>query len=152
GGFTNVNGTPIHAVARLLPDGALDPTFSRGIGPSQDALQIRRYADGRYLIGGSFTNFDGAPRTNLARLMPNGQLDESFLPPPGTPPQVFFNPMAVQADGKVLVGGPFFFSNIVRLTVSGSRDATFTGPVFTNAALIYPVLQKDGRILVGGTY
>src|SRR5262245_23085220 len=37
-------------------------------------------ADGKVVVGGSFTTVGGQPRTNLARLHPDGSLDLSFRP------------------------------------------------------------------------
>ncbi|GIX50428.1 MAG: hypothetical protein KatS3mg132_622 [Limisphaera sp.] len=40
-------------------------------------------ADGRIWISGSFTNVNGQSRAGIARLLPDGRLDESVVPPPG---------------------------------------------------------------------
>jgi hypothetical protein len=63
-------------------------------------------ADGRILVGGQFTTLAGQSRTNIARLNADGTLDTSFNPGAGGfYPHV--NSLAVQADGKILVGGSF---------------------------------------------
>ncbi len=64
--------------------------------------------DGKILIGGDFTTLSpngGAPvtRNRIARLNPDGTLDTAFNPNAnGTVYSI-----AVQADGKILVGGAF---------------------------------------------
>ena len=64
--------------------------------------------DGKILIGGDFTTLSpngGAPvtRNRIARLNPDGTLDTAFNP--NANGAVYA--IAVQADGKILVGGAF---------------------------------------------
>ena len=64
--------------------------------------------DGKVLIGGQFTTLSpngGAtvPSHFIARLNPNGTLDTAFNPNPNT----YVRAIAVQADGKIVIGGDF---------------------------------------------
>ena len=66
--------------------------------------------DGKILIGGDFTMLSpngGAPvtRNHIARLNPDGTLDTAFNPNAKRGASV--NSIAVQADGRILVGGAF---------------------------------------------
>jgi len=110
---------------------------------NNDVNSIAFQADGKILIGGSFTEVNGEPRNFLARLHPDGSLDTSFDPAPNGS----VNKVAVQSDGKILVGGQF--NNIAstprnlvaRLEENGDFDDTFV-----------PVLDGEVRdILVDGT-
>jgi uncharacterized delta-60 repeat protein len=73
GTFTTYDGQRRPCVARLLPNGHIDPSFHPGLGCS-DALAIpvvncvSIQPDGKILIAGWFTAVDGKPRTGLARL------------------------------------------------------------------------------------
>lgn len=72
------------------------------------------------------------------------------------------NAVAVQADGKILVGGSFgTFSgavrqNLVRLNADGSIDPGFTSPTFTvvnfRSEIFSIAVQDDGKILVAGRF
>ena len=70
------------------------------------------------------------------------------------------NDLAVQTDGKVVIGGSFTtvgvttVGDIARLNVDGTLDAAFTtaGGVGFNGTVNTVVLQPDGRILVGGSF
>lgn len=72
------------------------------------------------------------------------------------------NAVAVQADGKILVGGSFFsFSgvavqNILRLNSDGSIDETFVSPAFTayygRSEVFAIVVQPDAKILLAGCF
>ena len=110
GEFTTVNGQPRSCLARLLPNGALDSNFDPATGaaggdPEVDAIALQ--ADGRILIGGSFTNLGGQPRECLARLNPDGSVEESFVPSAGLLDDEwsYVRALLVQDGNKALVGG-----------------------------------------------
>jgi len=69
--------------------------------------------------------------------------------------------MALQADGKVLIGGQLFAVNgapvasrMARLTPNGSLDTAFNSALGTgfDGAVTAIVVQPDGKILVGGRF
>ena len=116
--------------------------------------------NGKVLIGGSFTNYNGASKNGLARLNTDGTLDESFNS--GGDAFGFFGfvrAITLQPDGKILIGGVFnsyngiFRYNIARLNADGSLDTTFnpaTGPSYGVIRAI--TLQPDGKIFIGGDF
>jgi uncharacterized delta-60 repeat protein len=88
--------------------------------------------DGKILIGGSFTNVAGQPRSHVARLHPNGALDFSFNPPVSSAEdEASVGALVLQADSKVLVGGHFTTMNglpyegLARLNPDGTLDTSF---------------------------
>src|SRR5437016_2902484 len=116
--------------------------------------------DGKILLGGDFTTL--APnggktvtRNHIARLNPDGTLDTAFNPS-ATGINTTVNAIAVQTDGKVLVGGNFNAvggqtrNNIARLdAITGAPDSfdpNASSTVFTIA------VQTDGKILAGGFF
>src|SRR5437870_2647293 len=91
-------------IGRLTPDGSVDTIFNPGANDIVDALAIQ--ADGKILVGGAFTTLGGAGttvRNHIARLNSNGTPDTSF--DPGADNNVLA--LAVQPDGKILLGGDF---------------------------------------------
>jgi uncharacterized delta-60 repeat protein len=146
-------------IARLNPDGTLDNSFDPGANDAVTTLAVQ--PDGKILVGGLFTVL-GDPtgtivRSRIGRLNPNGTLDMSFNP--GADDAV--NVLAIQADGKIVVGGNFTklggggsgtttSNRIGRLNSDGTLDMSFTsyasGP--PNAVAVQP----DGKILVGGDF
>ncbi|MCU0334465.1 MAG: delta-60 repeat domain-containing protein, partial [Chitinophagaceae bacterium] len=156
GDFFNYDGTRRNMIARLLPDGRLDTTFSPGTGANGTLRTCVLQPDGKVLIGGYFTRFNGTPRHGLARLLPDGSLDTTFNPGTGTDNTVFC--LALQPDGKVLIGGDFRSFNgvsrnyITRLHLSGEVDTTFDPGEGPNAAVLSMALQHDGRILIVGDF
>ncbi|MCX6895676.1 MAG: hypothetical protein NTZ16_09315, partial [Verrucomicrobia bacterium] len=79
GSFTSFNGVPRGNVARLTSSGALDATFNPGAGANGPVWAVyRQPVDGKIVIGGDFTSYNGVPRKNIARLNSDGSLDSSF--------------------------------------------------------------------------
>jgi uncharacterized delta-60 repeat protein len=73
GDFSAVDGQPRNKVAMLNPDGSLDTTFDVG-GSGPDALvrYVTLQPNGRILVGGDFSSFNGLPRSGVARLIHGG--------------------------------------------------------------------------------
>ena len=130
-----------------------------GFGSGADAapLVLAVQADGKILVGGGFTtlianNFVNWPRNRIGRLNPDGKVDADF--DPGANASVFA--LAVQPDGKILVGGDFTLlgggtrNRIARLNPDGSLDAGFNPGA--NGIITTLALQADGKILVGGEF
>jgi uncharacterized delta-60 repeat protein len=157
GRFTTVNGVARNRIARLNPDGSLDPNFNPGAGANGEVQAVRLDVSGRVLVGGSFSTINGTNRAGMARLNANGSLDLSFNPGSGANGTVWT--LAVQTDGRVLVGGAFTTVNgnsrngIARLTATGAIDDTFVpGAAATNGTIYALAVQADGRILIGGSF
>src|ERR1044071_5544898 len=160
GSFTNVNGTPTTNLARLNVDGSLDPNFKlASIGaesgtPILYALSVD--GQGRVLAGGDFSSFNGAARSNFVRLNSDGALDTNFNAAAGSDSAVYT--IAVQNDGKALLGGLFTLLNgtnrnyIGRLNNDGSLDTTFDSGSGANYVIYSVALQADGKVLIGGSF
>ena len=74
GNFTGINGVPRGKVARLNADGSLDLTFNPGTGTTTSATTyvMEQLADGKILVGGLFTTYNGIPRTRLVKVLNTG--------------------------------------------------------------------------------
>ena len=140
GGFTTVNGAARANLVRLLPDGSVDATFAPSVGVVR---QLVLQGDGKILV----LQDGSGVRSLVSRLNADGTADATFTAFNGGAAAI--NALAVQADGRVLVGGAFP-GFAVRLNPNGTRDTTFDPqPDGTVTAL---TLQTDGRVLVGGAF
>lgn len=156
GGFATVNGTSRPGIARLTTTGAVDPAFNPGTGANNSLFAVTHQRDGRILIGGMFTTFNGNTANRIARLLADGSFDTSFVTGTGCSSWVYT--IVIQSDDKILAGGDFTSYNgssknrLVRLTTSGGVDAGFTiGTAFNN--WVYAITwQPEGRITVGGGF
>ncbi|MFU8844478.1 MAG: delta-60 repeat domain-containing protein [Bacteroidales bacterium] len=77
------DGTSRNRIARLNPDGSLDLTFNPVSGADDGVEVITLQSDGRILIGGHFTEYNGVSRNKIARINSNGNIDNSFDPGTG---------------------------------------------------------------------
>ena len=164
GDFSNYNGTARRGMARLNSSGTIDTSFNPGTGlnggfPNGSPFKIVVDAAGKILIGGAFTSYNGVSRNGIARLNANGSLDTTFNPGTGVAQtggqDVSVNAIAVQPDGKILIGGRFnnyngvFRGRIARLNPDGSLDTSFNPSFETAVASI--ALTFDGRSWWGVT-
>lgn len=154
GDFTTVDGVSFSRVARVKSDGILDTSFNPGVGADGAVLAVASLADGKILIGGAFTNVGGVARSALARLNANGSLDLSFNVQ--GPTNGVVRALAVQSDGKVIIGGDFASINgqdrrgLARFNVNGTLDDAFK-PSFDRPVYALAV-QSDDRVIVGGEF
>ena len=106
GDFTTLSpnrGAPVtrNRIARLNPDGTLDAGFDPNANNSVYAIALQ--ADGRILVSGAFSGMNsigGQSRNRIARLDPISGAADSFNPSANG----LIVAIAVQADGKILVG------------------------------------------------
>ena len=78
GDFTSFIGTSRNYIARLNTDGTLDSTFNPGTGTNGIIYSSSIQSDGKIIIGGDFTSFNGTERYHIARLNTDGTLDTNF--------------------------------------------------------------------------
>ncbi|HJN89164.1 MAG TPA: Calx-beta domain-containing protein, partial [Verrucomicrobiota bacterium] len=156
GDFAHFNGVPLPGIARLNSDGSVDESFNPGTGFNDSVRLVEVQEDGRILVGGFFTEFNGAVRNRVARLMPDGSLDESFDVGAGANGSVYA--MAIQSDGKILIGGSFStFNNlnrngIVRLNPDGSVDTSINFGTGANGSVLDIAVLPNYKILIGGGF
>ncbi|MEJ5263988.1 MAG: T9SS type A sorting domain-containing protein [Bacteroidales bacterium] len=160
GYFTSYNSTPRNRIARLNADGSLDTTFNPGTGPNNIITAIALQSDGKIIIGGVFTSYNGTPINRIARLNADGSLDTTFNP--GTGPNNIITAIALQSDGKIIIGGVFTFYNgkesniIARLNTDGSLDPEFYSRTDSFSYMIDIIrciaIQNDGKIIIIGKF
>ncbi|MCB9183331.1 MAG: hypothetical protein H6591_05385 [Flavobacteriales bacterium] len=157
GWFSHFNNTRRNSVLRLDPDGNQDPGFSSGTGVAGIVHCVAADQQGRVLLGGSFSGYNGVARTNVLRLLPDGSLDMGW--DPGQYLNGTVTRIVVQPDGKMLLTGAFTQFNgvprsrILRLNVDGSLDGGFDPGIGAGENDIRCIaLQPDGRMIVGGYF
>lgn len=150
-GGDGIVGQARNYIARLEKDGSLDQTLNLNL-VGTEVYTTAVQPDGKFLIGGSFSNVLGVPRSNMARFNPDGTLDLTFSPNPNNGVGL----IVVQTDGRILVGGGFTNiggqprNRIARLDgVTGAAD-TFDPNA---SSYVYSIVaQPDGNLLVSGLF
>lgn len=159
GEFLNYNGVSRKYIARINVDGSLDATFNPGTGFDAPILlnSLLIQKNGKIVVGGSFTYYNGTSRARIARLNSDGTLDTSFDVAPGFDNTVYS--LALQSDGKIIIGGEFTTyktitrNRIARIDSLGALDTTFNPGVGFSGNSIYAIaVQADGKIIAGGTF
>uniref|UniRef100_C6E257 MBG domain-containing protein n=1 Tax=Geobacter sp. (strain M21) TaxID=443144 RepID=C6E257_GEOSM len=157
-----VGGSFTGYLARFTGTGLPDPTFhAYPTGPVR-ALAVQ--VDGRLVLGGEFTGIHiGAakvfyPREHLARTAGDGTLDAFDPAPDGSVASV-----ALQPDGKILIGGEFtriakpgpalpasLRNNAARLNMDGTLDRGFDPDADLKVQVA--LVQLDGKIFIAGDF
>lgn len=171
GVFNAVDGIARNGIARLNPDGSVDPTFDPGSGtccawagpgrshtwPSVQGMA--GYGQDKLLIwGAGLSRVGGQPSRGLARLHADGTVDAKFNP--RLEGMNRLTAVQVQVDGRILVGGvrenedfTEVVGVLVRLLPDGSVDPGFrSGARFKGGQVDRILVLPDGRSLVGGPF
>lgn len=181
--FDTVNGVAMPGLARLNPDGSLDWTFSPS-GASDYGVRVIALPDGKILCSGDSLqrlNEDGSPdptftpipvssvynsfavqrdgkivadSNGLKRYEEDGMLDSSFSADVAS-----VTAIAIQEDGKIVIGGHFAQVNgvarsrVARLNPDGTLDSSFAGVTFsTGDAVSCVAVEEGGGIVISGVF
>jgi gliding motility-associated-like protein/uncharacterized delta-60 repeat protein len=155
GRFTQIDGNSLGRIARVNSGGTLDLSFNvSGSGFNNAVRGMAVQTDGKLIVVGSFTTYNGTPVTRIVRLNADGSIDGSFNV--GTGPNNSLNGIKLQPDNKIVVSGSFTAFNgtslagMARLNIDGSVDLSFSPPAGINPIAI--CIQSDDKILVGGAF
>lgn len=130
------------AIVRYNFDGSLDKRFdATGIVTTDFTSPEKSYRSGSGDALSSMSGYNVLPPGKTAPLLPlpgssafGPSYDEAFA-------------LAIQADGKLLVGG----TSLARYNLDGSLDTSFGSGGWIRAGVRALALQKDGKIVVVGT-
>lgn len=152
GNFSTINGVSRPGVARVNSDGSLDSSFNALMGGAPTVTAVRVLADGKVLIGGSFSGVGGFNRSNFVRVDSTGALDQGFNPANTIAGRIYSMP-----DGTIYTTSAIQQnSTVLKRNSDGSIDPTFTSPPFqetSNTAVIESlIVMPDGSVIVGGRF
>jgi uncharacterized delta-60 repeat protein len=156
GVFETFNRKPCRRLVRLESDGAVDAAFDTGSGADGTVFAVAIQADGKIVVGGDFNRIHQAERNRIARLNPDGSVDTAFDPAAG--PNTGIRCLALQPDGKILIGGVFTSvdgvarNRIARLQKDGSLDPGFDPGEGASEVVRWVVPQADGKVVIVGGF
>jgi uncharacterized delta-60 repeat protein len=157
-GANSIGGQTRNRIARL--DAMTGAADSFDPNANADVFAIEVQSDGKILVGGDFTTLSpnggsAVTRNCIGRLNPNGTLDTTF-DPNASPGIRVVRAIAVQPDGKILVGGGFHSiggetrNGIARLDpTTGLADSFDPNP---NDGVTAIMVAANGKILVCGDF
>jgi uncharacterized delta-60 repeat protein len=161
GGMDDYNGSAINGICRLNSNGSIDGTFLLLAGVIVAAgnfcTSVAEQVDGKYIVTGSYSLFNGVTKNRIVRLNTNGTIDGTFG---GTG---FTGALTldadIQADGKIVVCGNFgdydgtSSPNIARINTDGTIDSTFlVGAGFDSLTGNSILTLTNGKIIVVGQF
>ena len=141
---------------RLNSNGTLDDTFNTGVGAEDAIKEIMIQSNGKILLGGFFTTFDGHLVNRLVRLNSDGTVDTSFNV--GTGADYGVLSISEQPDGMILLSGIFTMFNgvrsekLVRLSPDGEVDSSFNPMAGPDDIVVRQFLQPDGKVIIAGEF
>ncbi|MBK9077603.1 MAG: delta-60 repeat domain-containing protein [Flavobacteriales bacterium] len=158
-----MNGSSAPHFARLNSNGSVDGTFVVNSGADYLVYGMAVRSDDKVVITGGFRMYNGVLRQGIARVNTDGSTDTGFFTGSGVAKKVTWiarvHAIALQPDGKALVGGSFLgyndkpASDLVRVNADGSHDPTFsTGSIDHLVDVKAIVVQPDGKVVVGSTF
>ncbi|HMN05341.1 MAG TPA: delta-60 repeat domain-containing protein [Flavobacteriales bacterium] len=118
GSFNYHDGQPANGLIRLNLDGTRDAGFASPFYPYASVRAVNVLPDGHIMAGGEYTSTMYSPNVGgpnrLTMLQANGSRDDGFglgqgILPTDPDNTAFVRSIAVQNDGKILVGGRFGF-------------------------------------------
>jgi uncharacterized delta-60 repeat protein len=130
GNFSTYNGVAQNNLALLNTDGSMDTSFNPG-GSANAAVNAIAISGSQFVVGGAFTSYNGTGVGDFARLNADGSLDTGFSTSQGSGADNTVRAVAVQPDGKVVIGGDFTHVDgvvrnyLARLNGDGSLDTSF---------------------------
>jgi uncharacterized delta-60 repeat protein len=154
----------------FVPDTNFNPGFGirhyQDCGPDLECYDIAFATaaavqpDGKLVVGvrsefwqcdpaGGGCNFSVSD--SVVRLNANGSRDTSFNFT-NTASLGSVSSIALQFDGKVIIGSAFSSLKIARLKADGSLDGSFNPGTGPNAGVTSVALQPDGKLLIGGYF
>ncbi|TAD89990.1 MAG: hypothetical protein EAY75_04750, partial [Bacteroidetes bacterium] len=156
GSFITFNGATVGRLVRLLPNGTLDASFNAGTAANAAVEDMLLLPDGKVIIAGAFTGYNGTSANRIARLNTDGSIDVTFS---GTADNSIFSLAAMSGD-RILAAGNFTSiggsarNRVAVLQASGNIDAAFGGGSFTlaNDIVRRALPLNDGTIAVVGQF
>jgi uncharacterized delta-60 repeat protein len=158
GSFTSFNGQTAGGVIKISETGVADTTFlsNAGTGANNHVSSVVIQPDGKIILAGNFTTFNGVSANRIVRLNADGTVDTEFSNVIGSGFNNIATSMAAQSDNKIIVCGGFStFQGIttkrmVRLNIDGSLDPSFVTPIAFNVPTSEIIILEEDRILYCG--
>ncbi|WP_316817222.1 DUF5008 domain-containing protein [Pedobacter nyackensis] len=157
------DSTQINYMARIKPDGSLDKTYNFNTQTNKanegfNGFIYKSYmqADGKLIVAGGFSSYNGENVSKIVRLNLDGSLDKSFNP--GTGPNGTISSIQPYLNGQMLISGEFLSYNgknrtrVAIINENGSLDESFDPGVSANGSISRAIRLGNGKILLTGNF
>lgn len=157
GDYLSLNGFPVSYLTRLNPDGSIDDSFNTGTGFNGKVYASYLQDDGKIILGGSFTSYNGINVGRLIRLNPDGSYDDSFNTSVGATSGIVYD-IALQSDDKIIIVGSFIkytnttVNRVARLLPNGTLDSSFLTGSGSGLNVTHALITSDHKIILTGNF
>lgn len=136
--FEDSSGKYVASVVRLLPSGAIDPSFQQLVRPGYTVRQIVVLPNQKILLAGYNLTPEGYPILNVNLLRPDGSPDPQFISPMYSLDTFrvssSINALGFQSNNELIIGGANIpigkrVQHIFRLDSLGKVDPNFNPQV-----------------------
>lgn len=151
-------------LVRVNEDGSMDSTFHYNKANRQSAtaangviLDAAMQADGKLILAGSFTTFNGVSVNRIVRLNLDGSVDQSFKSGIGADGDIYsinYN----STSNKFTLSGNFTrfngkpSSGVALLNADGSNVSGFNSEQITGGMATFAGQLNNGKIIVAGSF
>jgi len=149
GSFISINGVARSNIARLLPDGTLDPNWNPSADSPVSALAVD--SSGAVYVGGSFSNIGGLPRRGIAKLSGGtGAADVTW----NASSNDSIYALALGRDGSIYVGGGEFsnLGSVAKLSAGTGYSDSSWHRVYGFEYVFALAVDPSGAVYAGGSY
>ncbi len=157
GDYSSLNGHPVSYITRLLPDGSIDDTFTTGSGFNGKIYASYLQEDGKIILAGNFTSYNGINAGRIIRLNPDGTYDPTFNTSIGATTGIIYD-IVLQSDGKIIIVGSFTkytnvtVNRVARLFPNGTLDSSFSTGNGSLLNITHAKITSDEKIILTGNF
>ncbi len=156
-GTTNISSTAREfKIVRLNSDGSLDASFPE-ITANQSISDMILLPDGKFLVAGCFSSLNGSPVNKLARLLPNGTIDNTFYTDLDLNSVSFIDTLnnEVYVSGEFDNGSAVMAGAVRKVSNTGIMNPNFNID-FTGGTSPTPfanlMVERNGKIILAGDF
>jgi len=158
------DNTRMRQMVRVNMDGSMDSTFHYNKSTRQSAIGANgiifdaiMQTDGKLILVGTFSTFNGVQANRIVRINLDGSVDNSFNVGSGANSDIIsirYNAVT----NKIVIGGSFTSFNgkaasgLNLLNADGSNVTTFNGLAVTGGITSFVGQLNNGKIIVAGTF
>jgi hypothetical protein len=154
GVFTTYDGKTTNQIAKFKAFDIIDQSFTTGTGFDRNVELVSAQPDGKILVLGSFTTYNGTAVQHIVRLNTDGTLDATFNPSFQNLNGGTYAFAKTLPDGRIIIGDNFRCTdNIHYLRVlknDGSWDMSFCGGKTPTSGMVTGIcIQADKMTIIG---
>lgn len=157
GFFDSYNGVPRNKIVRINSDGTLDADFDPGTGLDVAAHSFLTLSNGKVIIAGLFTKYNGTDVNYIARVEDNGSLDNTFNYGGVGANGPIYKVLRLEDDRMIIVGGFTAYNGtsvngIARINANGTLDNTFNPGSGVDNSINTVIALPNDQFLIAGNF